>query len=156
MRGIALFSLLVLAGGPAFAAIDTAATRASGDWRLSEVGGKVACTLTLTRQTSFAGFELKAPLACRRAFPALKTVANWALDDKGGIRALRRPRPDDRHLPGAGERPVRGQGAGWPHLAAGAAESRRGVAGRRPDPDRAAGGVAGFPRARLSPPPSRR
>ena len=86
MRGIALFSLLVLASGPALAAADTAATtRASGDWRLSEVGGKVACTLTLTRQTSFAGFELKAPLACRRAFPALKTVANWALDDKGGI-----------------------------------------------------------------------
>jgi hypothetical protein len=85
MRGIGLFSLLLLASGPAFAAIDTAATRASGDWRLSEVGGKVACTLTLTRQTSFAGFELKAPLACRRAFPALKTVANWALNDKGGI-----------------------------------------------------------------------
>jgi hypothetical protein len=86
MRGIALFSLVaLLASGPAFASADTAATRASGDWRLSEVGGKVACTLTLTRQTSFAGFELKAPLACRRAFPALKTVANWALDEKGGI-----------------------------------------------------------------------
>jgi hypothetical protein len=86
MRGIALFSLLILASTQAAgAAIDTAATRTSGDWRLSEVGGKVACTLTLTRQTSFAGFELKAPLACRRAFPALKTVANWALDEKGGI-----------------------------------------------------------------------
>jgi protease inhibitor Inh len=85
MRGIALISLVVLAGGAAYAAVDPAALRASGDWRLSEVGGKVACTLTLTRQTSFAGFELKAPLACRRAFPALKTVANWALDDKGGI-----------------------------------------------------------------------
>jgi Protease inhibitor Inh len=86
MRGIALFSLLVLASGPALAAADTAATtRASGDWRLSEVGGKIACTLTLTRQTNSAGFELRAPLACRRAFPALKAVANWALDDKGGI-----------------------------------------------------------------------
>ena len=86
MRGIALFSLVVFAGGAASAAaVDGAAGRTAGDWRLSEVGGKVACTLTLTRQTSFAGFELKAPLACRRAFPALKTVANWALDDKGGI-----------------------------------------------------------------------
>ena len=85
MRGIALVSLVILAGGPALAAVDPAALRTSGDWRLSEVGGKVACTLTLTHQTSFAGFELKAPLACRRAFPALKTVANWALDDKGGI-----------------------------------------------------------------------
>jgi hypothetical protein len=85
MRGIALCALMLLAAGPAFAAADLATARAAGDWRLSEVGGKVACTLTLTRQTSFAGFELKAPLACRRAFPALKTVANWALDDKGGI-----------------------------------------------------------------------
>ena len=85
MRGIALFSLLLLASGTAFAAVDTAAARASGDWRLSEVGGKVACTLTLTRQTSFAGFELKAPLACRRAFPPLRAVASWALDGRGGI-----------------------------------------------------------------------
>jgi len=59
--------------------------RTAGDWRLSEVGGKVACTLTLTREASFAGYALKAPLACRRAFPALKSVAAWALDDKGGI-----------------------------------------------------------------------
>jgi hypothetical protein len=85
MRGIALTVVMLLAAGPVFATADPAAARAAGDWRLSEVGGKVACTLTLTRQTSFAGFELKAPLACRRAFPALKTVANWALDDKGGI-----------------------------------------------------------------------
>jgi hypothetical protein len=86
MRGIALFSLLAFAASAASAAaVDAAAIRTAGDWRLSEVGGKVACTLTLTRQTSFAGFELKAPLACRLAFPALKTVANWALDDKGGI-----------------------------------------------------------------------
>jgi hypothetical protein len=85
MRGIALFSLLVFVGSAASAAVDAAAIRTAGDWRLSEVGGKVACTLTLTRQTSFAGFELKAPLACRRAFPALASVAAWALDDKGGI-----------------------------------------------------------------------
>jgi hypothetical protein len=69
----------------AHAAIEPVAFRQSGDWRLSEVGGKVACTLTLTRQTSFAGFELKAPLACRRAFPPLKTVAGWTLDGRGGI-----------------------------------------------------------------------
>jgi hypothetical protein len=85
MRGLALASAVVLLAGPAVAAIDPAAGRAAGDWRLSEVGGRIACTLTLTRQTSFAGFELKAPLACRRAFPALASVAAWALDDKGGI-----------------------------------------------------------------------
>ncbi|HEX3917579.1 MAG TPA: AprI/Inh family metalloprotease inhibitor [Caulobacteraceae bacterium] len=88
MRGLALASATVLLGGvllcgQALAADDPA--RESGDWRLSEVGGHVACTLTLTHQTSFAGFALKAPLACRRAFPALKSVAAWALDDKGGI-----------------------------------------------------------------------
>jgi protease inhibitor Inh len=85
MRRIALTVLMLIAAGPVFATSDPVAARAAGDWRLSEVGGKVACTLTLTRQSSFAGFELKAPLACRRAFPALRTVANWALDDKGGI-----------------------------------------------------------------------
>jgi hypothetical protein len=60
---------------------------ASGDWRLSAVGGKTACTLTLTlnRDATDAGYEVRAPLACRRAFPALKSVAAWALDGKGGI-----------------------------------------------------------------------
>ncbi|HVN02083.1 MAG TPA: AprI/Inh family metalloprotease inhibitor [Caulobacteraceae bacterium] len=85
MRGLALTAFALMVAGAGHAAVDTAALRPAGDWRLSEVGGKVACTLTFTRQTSFAGFELKAPLACRRAFPALKSVAAWALDDKGGI-----------------------------------------------------------------------
>jgi hypothetical protein len=82
---VAQMSAGLALAGDAHAAIEPAAFRASGDWRLSEVGGKIACTLTLTRQTSFAGFELKAPLACRRAFPPLKTVAGWMLDGKGGI-----------------------------------------------------------------------
>jgi hypothetical protein len=77
-------ALLTIAG-VATAAIEPAAFRDFGDWRLSEVGGKVACTLTFTRQSSFAGFELKAPLACRRAFPPLRSVASWALDGRGGI-----------------------------------------------------------------------
>ena len=85
MRGLALTAVALALGGAGHAAAVDAAVRAVGDWRLSEVGGKIACTLTFTRQTSFAGFELKAPLACRRAFPALKAVAAWALDDKGGI-----------------------------------------------------------------------
>ena len=90
MRLAALIAVAQVSAGLAFAsaaqaAIEPAAFRESGDWRLSEVGGKIACTLTLTRQTSFSGFELKAPLACRRAFPPLKTVAAWALNEKGGI-----------------------------------------------------------------------
>ena len=85
MRLAAFIAVAVTLTGAAHAAIEPAAFRDSGDWRLSEVGGKVACTLTLTRQTSFAGFELKAPLACRRAFPPLRTVAGWMVDDRGGI-----------------------------------------------------------------------
>ena len=85
MRLAAFIAVAIALAGAAHAAIEPAAFRDSGDWRLSEVGGKVACTLTLTRQTSFAGFELKAPLACRRAFPPLRTVAGWMLDDRGGI-----------------------------------------------------------------------
>ena len=84
MRLIALTAVISILAGAALAAVDPAALRA-GDWRLSEVGGKIACTLTLTRQSNFAGFEVKAPLACRRAFPALKAVAAWTLNDKGGI-----------------------------------------------------------------------
>jgi hypothetical protein len=83
MRGLALASALFLMAGQATAGADT--LRTAGDWRLSEADGKVACTLTLTRQASLAGFELKAPLACRRAFPALAAVAAWALDGKGDL-----------------------------------------------------------------------
>ena len=85
MRRAASIAVLFSLAGAAHAAIEPAAFRDSGDWRLSEVGGKVACTLTLTRQTSFAGFELKAPLACRRAFPPLRDVASWTLDGRGGL-----------------------------------------------------------------------
>jgi hypothetical protein len=87
MRILVLSAAILILAGPACAAADPAAAlqAEAGDWRLSEVGGKVACTLTLTRQTSLSGYEVKAPLACRRAFPPLKTVAAWAPDDKGGI-----------------------------------------------------------------------
>ena len=86
MRAGAVFlGLFLLAtAGAVDAAVDSA-MRDSGDWRLSEVGGKIACTLTLTHTSSFAGFELKAPLACRMAFPPLRSVAAWTIDDKGGI-----------------------------------------------------------------------
>ena len=86
MRIPALCALILALAGPAYAAADPAALQATaGDWRLSEVGGKVACTLTLTRQTSPSGYEVKAPLACRRAFPPLKLLAAWAPDERGGI-----------------------------------------------------------------------
>jgi len=85
MRILIFTGALLGLSGVAQAAAEPPGALAAGDWRLSEVGGKIACTLTLTRQTSVAGFEVKAPLACRLAFPALKAVAAWNLDAKGGL-----------------------------------------------------------------------
>ncbi|MBS0411478.1 MAG: AprI/Inh family metalloprotease inhibitor [Proteobacteria bacterium] len=63
-----------------------ALTRAPvGAWRLSEVGGKVGCTLSLTGAPATAGWEVKAPLACRGAFPPLKEVTAWTLDADGAL-----------------------------------------------------------------------
>jgi hypothetical protein len=56
-----------------------------GPWRLSEVGGKIGCTLTLTGAPATAGWEVKAPLACRGAFPPLKEVTAWTLDAEGAL-----------------------------------------------------------------------
>jgi len=85
MRILALSAAILALAGPAFASAEPTVLDAAGAWRLSEVGGKVACTLTLMRQASLGGYEIKAPLACREAFPPLKALAAWAPDDKGGI-----------------------------------------------------------------------
>ena len=86
MRRFALSLAFLFACAPiAVAAIDPGTLREAGDWRLSAIGGRIACTLTLTTQAGVGGYEVKAPLACRRAFPALRAVASWALDEKGGI-----------------------------------------------------------------------
>jgi hypothetical protein len=85
MRTLILSVAVFAFANTARAAAEPQLLRPAGDWRLSEVGGKVACTLTFTRQTSAAGYEIKAPLACRLAFPALKSVAAWALDEKGAL-----------------------------------------------------------------------
>jgi hypothetical protein len=85
MRQLALSLVFMAACGAASAEIDANSLRTAGDWRLSEIGGRVACTLKLTTETALTGYEVKAPLACRRAFPPLKDVAAWALDDKGDI-----------------------------------------------------------------------
>lgn len=61
-------------------------TRAAvGLWRLSEVGGKIGCTLTLTGAPAPSGWEVKAPLACRGAFPPLKEVTAWMVDADGAL-----------------------------------------------------------------------
>ncbi len=62
----------------------TAAVRADvGQWRLSQIGGKIACTVNLTDQASSGGHALRAPPACHLAFPPLKDVSVWNLDARG-------------------------------------------------------------------------
>ncbi len=82
--------IATLCVGAAQAQSDATPVRtAVGAWRLSEVGGKVDCTLDLTDEAggpaSPAGKAAKAAFACRQAFPPLQTLAIWNLDDKGDI-----------------------------------------------------------------------
>ena len=62
---------------------DTAVRAAMGQWRLSEVGGKIGCTVNLTDQVSPGGHVLQAPAACHMAFPPLKDLSVWSLDPHG-------------------------------------------------------------------------
>jgi hypothetical protein len=81
-----LAAVLAIAACAPSALADPPSLRATlGLWRLSEVGGKVGCTLTLTDAPGIGGLEVKAPLACRGAFPALKAVSTWAFDADGAI-----------------------------------------------------------------------
>ena len=66
----------LLAGAP---------TGVAGAWRLSAIGGKVGCTLSLTDATAIGGFEVKVPPACRLAFPPIKDLTAWSVDEKGQI-----------------------------------------------------------------------
>ena len=79
------------APAPAAAPGETDSVRAAvGAWRLSEVGGKVDCTLDLADTAPGPGGQAgarpaTAAFACRQAFPPLKALAAWSLDDKGDI-----------------------------------------------------------------------
>jgi hypothetical protein len=77
--------LAIVASAPSALAEAPSLHATLGLWRLSEVGGKVACTLTLTDAPGIGGLEVKAPLACRGAFPALKDVSTWAFDADGAV-----------------------------------------------------------------------
>ncbi|MEO8927686.1 MAG: AprI/Inh family metalloprotease inhibitor [Caulobacteraceae bacterium] len=59
------------------------ARAAVSQWRLSEVGGKVGCTVTLTDQATLGGHVLQAPPACHLAFPPLKDLSVWSTDPHG-------------------------------------------------------------------------
>ena len=86
MRTLILSAVVLMTVSAADVAAGAATpAAAAGDWRLSVVGGRVACTLTFTHESGVGGFEVKAPLACREAFPPLMSVAAWAVNDKGAI-----------------------------------------------------------------------
>ncbi len=83
-----IISLVLLAAAlapPAAAPPDVGqAERATiGQWRLSEIGGKVGCTLTLTENAGAGGRVLQAPPACHLAFPPLEHLSVWSVDPKG-------------------------------------------------------------------------
>jgi hypothetical protein len=59
---------------------------ATGAWRLSEIGGKIGCTVALTdRGRLGGGHDLLSPGACQRAFPPLKDLSVWRFDERGGL-----------------------------------------------------------------------
>lgn len=79
---------IVLALGAALGATQPdslpAAMRADvGPWRLSEIGGKVRCTVIFTDRLNGGGHALQAPGACRLAFPPLTNMSAWSLDIDG-------------------------------------------------------------------------
>ena len=79
---------LALAGAAAFVgAADAGVARdATGAWRLSEIGGKIGCTVALIdRQGLGGGHDLLSPGACQRAFPILKDLSVWRFDERGGL-----------------------------------------------------------------------
>jgi hypothetical protein len=84
MNAAIILAVVLGAVNPPSAAADVSTLRAAiGPWRLSEVGGKVACTLNLTDQPSLGGRALQAPAACHLAFPPLKDLSVWNLDAHG-------------------------------------------------------------------------
>ncbi len=86
MLSAILLAAAVSAAAPGHADPAPAGARATvGPWRLSEVGGKVACTLSLTGAPAPSGWEVKAPLACRGAFPPLREVSSWSMDADGAL-----------------------------------------------------------------------
>jgi len=84
MRWLDVSPRLAIAAAAAFVAA-AAPVGVAGPWRLSEVGGKVGCTLSLTEAPAIGGYEVKAPAACRLAFPPIKGVSTWSVDGAGSL-----------------------------------------------------------------------
>ena len=82
-----IFIAAIVGGAPIVHAGDgLSADGAIGHWRLSAVGGKVGCTISLTDLERLGGRDLRAPAACQRAFPTLRAFSLWNLDGRGVLR----------------------------------------------------------------------
>ena len=82
-----IFIAAIAAGAPIVHAGDgLSADGAIGHWRLSAVGGKVGCTISLTDHERLGGRDLRTPAACQRAFPSLRDFSLWNLDGHGVLR----------------------------------------------------------------------
>src|SRR5690242_5173146 len=86
MRARYLLAMFALFASGAAAQPEGSATRpVIGQWRLIQVGGKVTCKLTLSGDAAVGGWEARAPLACRGAFPLLRQLASWSFDGAGEL-----------------------------------------------------------------------
>ena len=86
MQALYLLAAGVAAAGAVHVDPDPSAVSAAvGQWRLTEAAGKVACTLTLTGAATAGGWEVRAPLACRGAFPPLREVAAWTFSPQNEL-----------------------------------------------------------------------
>jgi len=85
MYGAIILVAAIAAVGAPTADAPQAPRVAAGPWRLTQVGGKVGCTVNLTDHTAPGGQDVKFPSVCRRAFPALKDLAAWSVDPQGSL-----------------------------------------------------------------------
>jgi len=85
VKSLILAAILVATIAPDLEPVTPGGGPEVGDWRLSDVRGRVSCTLRLTNEAGPGGAAVKASLACRRAFPPLKDLSAWSTDGQGGI-----------------------------------------------------------------------
>jgi hypothetical protein len=87
MKTAMFLALAITTAVTSFASCQAAVSRAAtGPWRLSEVGGKIGCTVALIDRGSLGGGrDVLAPGVCQRAFPPLKELSVWRFDERGSL-----------------------------------------------------------------------
>ena len=89
MHGAIILAAAIATAGAPVADAPAGPRATAGSWRLTEVNGKVGCTVNLTDHTAAGalpgGLDVKFPSVCRRAFPVLKDLATWSVDPQGAV-----------------------------------------------------------------------